>query len=320
MAFKKMEARKYPPRLWGLKGYPSGGKSTFSAQMRGPQLVIDADHRYSEVLHLAGEVYALSDVPEDNVDADRIAARLMENMPNSGIRTIIVDSLTAIIAPLVVQAMVDKDEGRNENLAAAFRTKALAMRQLQDAVTRWGTDALWIYHLQDARDAKGKEVVKATVSAMELVRLTRSMNLQLEIVQAEGRRGVKIVWARRGRSGITLWDESGAWIGMPEKIEAAAYDGLSEAEQDLIEQDPPQVFQTPEVAIDWAFRKHAFRSLEHAKNAYEKLKREKTPKTAKEMRDLWVADIERRLAEKSVGANGSTDQDDTIATQEGLRF
>ena len=82
-----------------------------------------------------------------NVLPDRVAAILTENMPSSQVETIIVDSLTAIITPLVVQAMVDKDAGRAKNLAAAFRTKALAMRQLQDAVTRWGTDVLWVYHL-----------------------------------------------------------------------------------------------------------------------------------------------------------------------------
>ncbi|MBN1815441.1 MAG: AAA family ATPase [Anaerolineae bacterium] len=303
MAFRKMTKQKYPPRLWSLVGYPGSGKSTFAAQMRGSLLVVDADHRFQEVLDLAGErdVYELSDVASDNTDPDRVAALLAKNMPGADVGTIVVDSLTAIIAPLVTQAMVDKDAGREKNLAAAFRGKALAMRQLQDAVTKWGTDCLWVYHLQDARDAKGKALVKATVSQTELARLTRSINLQLEIVQDGDRRGVKVVWARRGRDGMTIWDETGTWAGMPERIEEAVYAGLSEADQEQIEQEIPDVFPSPEVAIAWGLERGAFSALQHARNAYEKLKREDQPKDAREMTCLWVADVQARL----MAANGN---------------
>jgi KaiC/GvpD/RAD55 family RecA-like ATPase len=304
MGFKKMTRQVYPPRLWGIKGYPGSGKTTFAVQMRGPLLVVDADHRFQEVLDLAGEqeVYELSDAPADNVSADRIAARLTEGMPGSEIGTIVVDSLTAIIMPLVVQAMQDKEHGRAKNLAAAFRTKALAMRQLQDAVTRWGTDCLWIYHLNDARDAQGKELTQATVSKTELARLMRSINLQLEIVQDSGRRGVRVVWARRGRSELTLWDETGFWRGMPERIEEAVYAGLSRAEQEEIESRKPAVFPNAETAIAWGLEQGAFEALQHARNAYDKLKREAEPETAREMAALWTADVARRLAEAATGA------------------
>ena len=310
MAFKKMSKAQYPPRLWALVGYPGSGKSTFAAQMRGPLLVIDADHRFQEVLGLAGErdVFELSEVASDNTDADRIAAILGQNMPGAEIGTIVVDSLTAIIAPLVTQAMVDKDAGRTKNLAQGWRTKALAMRQLQDAVTRWATDCLWIYHLQDSRDARAREVVKATVSETERARLTRSINLQLEIVgdgrngnSRAGTRGVKVVWARRGRSGMTLQDETGSWAGMPEQIEEAVYGGLSEEEQAEMEGQAPEVFPSPDKAIAWGFEQGPFQALQHARNAYNKLKREKSPATAREMAALWVADVDRRLE----GAEGN---------------
>lgn len=306
MAFKKMEKSQYPPRLWALVGYPGSGKSTFAAQMQGPILVVDADHRFDEVLDLAaGDVYELSDSPADNVDADRIAAILAENMPGSGVETIVVDSLTAIIAPLVVQAMVDKDQGRANNLAAAFRIKALAMRQLQDAVTRWGTACLWIYHLNDARNAKGQKLRRATISQTELARLTRSINLQLEIVQRGNERGIEVVWARCGRSGMVLWDDSGTWQGMPDAIEEAVYGGLSKADQAEIERQAPEVFPNPETAIAWGLEQGAFEALQHARNAYEKLKREEKPKSAREMTALWVADVRGRLLEM----NGDDEED-----------
>jgi hypothetical protein len=291
-----MSQRKYPPRLWGLSGYPGGGKSTFACQMRAPILVIDADQRFTEVLPLAGVVYELSDRPVDNTDPDRISAILAQQMPGCDVATIVVDSLTAIMAPLVTQAMVDKDAGRMANLAAGWRTKALAMRQLQDAVTRWATDTLWIYHLNDARDAQGNATTRATISRLELARLTRSINMQFEIVQdPAGKRGIKVTWARRGRSGMALWDESGTWDSMPERIEAACYDGLSQADQDRMESQP-ETFPSPEAAWAWGFEQGAFSALQHARNGYEKLKQERQPRSAAEMALLWRSDVERRLA------------------------
>lgn len=298
MAFRKMIQPEYPLRLWALVGYPGSGKSTFASQMRAPMLVVDADHRFSEVLSLAeGTVYQLGEEPSDRTDSDRIAALLAEGMPGSDVATIVVDSLTAIITPLVVQAIQDKERGRIKNLAAGFREKALAMRQLQDSVTRWGSDVLWVYHLHDARDEKGQELTKATVSSTELARLTRSINLQLEIVQEQERRGVKVLWARQGRQGMTLWDGSGRWAGMPEAIEEAVYGGLSQTEQERISKAVPELFPNAETAISWGYEQGAFQALAHSRNAYNRLKKEKQPQTAKEMASLWTADVQARLQE-----------------------
>ena len=127
-------------------------------------------------------MYQLSDTPADNVNPDRIAAALRTNMPGADVRTVIVDSLTAIMAPVVTGAILDNDAGRQKNKMASFKAKALAMRLLQDSIGAWGTDVLWIYHLQLGRDAQANEVTTATVSRTELARLTRSINLQLRIV------------------------------------------------------------------------------------------------------------------------------------------
>jgi hypothetical protein len=317
MAFKKMVKRPYPPRLWSLVGYPGSGKSTFAAQMKGPMLVVDADHRFSEVLDIAGgEVLELSDSPADNVDAGRISAILAQNMPGSNVGTIVVDSLTALIVPLVVRAIRDNDAGLNKNLVAAFKEKALAMRQLQDSITCWGTNVLWIYHLQDARDAKARAITRATISETERARLLRSVNLQLEIVQQGEKRGVKVVWARRGRAGMTLWDESGTWAGMPEKIEAAVYDGLSSAEQAGLASATPTTFPNPETAIAWGFEQGVFEALQHARNAYDKLKREHNPQSAQEMAALWVADVRARLPVEGGEGASQTEEETELASAE----
>lgn len=311
MPFQKMNKGQLPPRMWALVGYPGAGKGTFSTQMRGPLVVIDADQRFAEVAHLVDQdIYPVSNVAHEHTDPHAIAKRLNENMPEAlatpaRVGTIVIDSLTAIIAPRVVNAMVSKAEGETENLSAAFKDKALAMRELQDAVTKWGVDTLYLYHLHDARDGKGKEHTRATVSALELVRLTRSINMQLEIVQDDGRRGIKIVWARRGRQDLTLWDESGIWKDMPGRIERAAYEGLTQADMERIENSAPAFFPSPEVAIDWAMEQGAFEVVNHAHNAYEKLKREAQPKSAREMAALWIADVQHRLELKQTEVAGA---------------
>jgi len=311
MAFKKLETTAYPRRLWGLYGFPGSGKSTFAARLRGPLLVIDADHRFDEVARLAGDVYALSDRPADNVDSERIAAQLRANMPGADVRTVVIDSLTAILAPLVTAAILDNDNGRNKNRAAAFKTKALAMRQLQDSVTGWGTDCLWIWHLQSGRDAQANEVETATVSRTELARLTRSLNMMLRVIEEHGRRGVHVDWARRGRSGVTVWDDSGTWEGIPEAIERAVYDGLTADDQKRIEAATPASFPNPAAAIAWGFESGAFDALEHARNAYDVCKREGNPTTAAAMWALWIADVTARKAARA--AAGQAEPEETPA-------
>lgn len=298
MPFPVMRPKKYALRLWCVYGFPNVGKSTFLAQLRQPLLVVDADQRFDEVLKATPQLlaHALSEVPADYTDPDRIAALLNQNMPGSTIGTIAIDSLTTIISPLVTQAIREKKQDKMEQ----WKDKATAMRILQDSVSRWGCDVAWVFHLIEGHDHDAKKRVRATLSETERARLMRSINLQIELFRdaSRDRFGARVTWARRGRSGIALWDEAGDWKGMPERIEAAVYDGLSTEEQDRIEQQAPESFPNAATAIAWGFDRKAFEALEHARNAYNKLKAEQKPQTAKAMRDLWVADVERRLKEK----------------------
>lgn len=301
MSFNKMNANKLPPRQWAIVGHPNSGKSTFAAQMNGPMLVVDADHRFAEVLrNVTADVFSLSDNPADNVDAERIAALLHSNMSGSGVKTIVIDSLTAIIAPLVTTAVLDNDAGRNKNRAAAFKPKALAMRLLQDAVTGYGVDTLWVYHLRSGLNEKAQAVENTSISTVELARLRRSLNLQLRVVEQNGKHGVVIEWARCGRSGLTLWDDTGCWRGMPERIEHEIYGGLTIEDMRRIADSTPTSFTNPQSAIAWGFEQGAFKDALHAQNAYDKLKTDKQPKTAAEMWQLWIADVEERLQRETI--------------------
>jgi hypothetical protein len=87
---------------------------------------------------------------------------------------------------------------------------------------------------------------------------------------------------------------------MPEMIEAAVYDGLSEADMDRLEAEPPELFPSPVEAIRWGMDQMdvngqpVFKDEAHAQNAYEKVRREKRPRSAREMRDAWVEEVTRR--------------------------
>lgn len=81
----------------------------------------------------------------------------------------------------------------------------------------------------------------------------------------------------------------------PEVIDGDYFDPVED--QEAIEETIPAAFPNPEAAIAWGYEQGAFEARQHAKHAYDKLKREAQPKTAEAMRDLWVADIQRRLAE-----------------------
>jgi hypothetical protein len=302
MPFTKINTHALPPRHWALVGFPGSGKSTLAAAMAAPLLVVDADHRFAEVAHLVtGDVLSLSDQPSDHVQAERIAALLKENMPGSTVKTIVIDALTSILTPLVVEAILANDAGRHKNRVASFKPKALALRLLQDTITGWGCDVLWIYHLRTGLDGHAKEVESTTISVVELARLRRSLNMQLRIVQEGQRRGVHVDWARRGRSGLTLWDDSNCWRGMPERIERAVYGGLTPAQMNELERQAPTSFSGPEAAIAWGYEQGCFKDAAHAANAYEKVKREQQPATAQAMWTLWLAEVERRKLEVEQG-------------------
>jgi len=299
MVFQKYVKPQYPRRQWLIEGEPDTGKSTFITQMRKPILPIDADQRFAEVVHLAEEVYQLSDNPADNISVDRIAEILYEQMPGSDVGTIAVDSLTTIFAPLVMQAVRGNEQGKNKNRVAVFKEKATAIRLLQDVVTGWGTDTAWIYHLVRGRDAKANEVVKTSITALELSRIMRSVNMRVRLSQ-DGVYKAEVIWARCGRSGIVLEDTVGYWKDMPEKIEAAVYDGLSQDDMERLECEPPEIFPSPVEAIRWAMDQTdengqpVFKEEAHAENTYEKVRRETNPQTAREMRDAWVEEVMQR--------------------------
>jgi len=229
MAFKKYTP-KLPRRLWALVAFADCGKSTFASRMRGKKAVLDTDARYDEVVTKLGlspdENLMISDQASEILDPVKIAAKLDVDMPGSGVDTLIVDSLTGIIAPRVTKALMSKDPN-NRNESAKWADKANCMRLVLDSFNKWRTDVLYIWHLERS-SFNGEKTIRETLSKGERDKLYRGLNMMLEIVTkgdgADRRFGVLVAWSRNGESGMTLWDEPGNyWAGMPEKIEAAVY-------------------------------------------------------------------------------------------------
>lgn len=312
MAFKPMEVPKYPPRQWAVYGAAGSGKSHFASQMKAPALVIDADARFTEQLpNATGPIYQLSDEQMHNLDPDSIARLLRENLPGSGVRTIVVDSLTAILRPKINAAMSDIEHGRVKNGVAAFRGKAMAMSLLQDAVSSSGADSLWIWHTHKSMNAKAEQKEGASIPETELIRLRRSLNVILKLeVSEDGRRFVLVEWARNGRGGMRLEDKAGGWRGMPELIEAAIYAGGVKTGNET-----PTTFGSRTEAIAWGFEQGCFRATQHAENAYEECKRETAPKSPGEMWAAWIANVNQRIAEAEYRLHTDSEAANTLTVE-----
>lgn len=291
MALRTKKQPKYPRRLWSLVGFPGEGKSTFAARMAAPLLVVDSDHRFDEVMHLvAGDVLEFED-PRVNGLVAPIVDELARSMPEERVATIVVDSLTQIISPLVQRAVQANLDGENRNKMSSFVAKATGMKLLQDGISRWGTDVLWIYHLQEGRDARAQAHTTTSIPATELARLQRNLNARLRIVRRAGQLGIHVEWCRTGRQGITLWDESGNWEMMPEKLEETMYAGLDQEAQAR----RAGRFSGPAEAIAWGVKQGAFAGEKEARAAYEQVKSSHQPANAAEMWELWTMEVHSRL-------------------------
>lgn len=273
----KITKREFSVRRWSLRGFPGTGKSTFAARMKGPQVVVDADGRFEEVVHLSnGDVFAAADSPSDNVEIKGIEKGLAKTMFKLKAATIIVDSVTEIMNPIIAKMMMGDLEGNGQMI------KAMVMRRLSSAACRWGTDVLFIYHLYEG-NVKGREQVSATISAVEQERLVRSLNMSLETAFDDqgGKMGIKVLWSRNGRAFPEvpiLWDESGTWDGMPEAIEKAVY-GNGKPQEIM--------FKNPREAQQWGINK-GFYTTENVIDAYEAVKKKGNPTSAKMMWALWI--------------------------------
>lgn len=290
MAFKKMTV-KLPPRLWMLSARSGDGKTHFSMQMAAPILPIDADRKLiGTQRHAVGDVYEFSAEHADALSVESICRILDQDMPDSGVATITLDSITPILEPIITAAMEQAKTAKNK--IAPFQKKAEAIKKLTHALHKWGCDVLWIYHIEDSVDTSGNRTQRTSIPATELARIAKAVNMRLSIVRDGDRRGIRVDYAQHGKYGMTLWDDAGGWKGMPERIEREVYaDGV------LTTPLEPTTFANPADAIAWGYAQGCFRDAVHAGNAYEKCKAAVQPANAAAMWCAWKGDVKRRMAE-----------------------
>lgn len=275
MAFGQvLRAEGKPNRLWAIEGFSGDGKSLFTTQLTMPMAVIDADNKYQDAVYESGIEGAFTIASKKDSwkmrDVDEINNILHSNMKTNPVGTILVDSLTPIIQRIIVDTQSDNVFTKGSD----WKEKALAMKRLSDVTTAWGSDVVFVYHINPLSvDAYGKEQKENTrsVTDLELARLRKFLNAQLRIVRDGDKRGVKVVWSRLGRSGETLWDDSGTWENMPERIEEYMYDGLTQNEKQVIASG---TFNTAVGAMAFAMESGKYKDEQHAKNDYAKAKKQ----------------------------------------------
>ena len=266
MAFAKVDRSIVVPRRhWLIVGPAGCGKSTFAARMKSPIICVDADHRWQEVSHWCdGDTYLISEDAATHNDANKIIAALDAGMPGIRAGTVLIDSISSILQPVIGAAMADT---ATTNRLAIWRDKALTVRGLQDATTKWGADVLWIAHEHQRRNQKGELETVLSIPTTELARLRRSLNLIGRIITDQaGRRSLRVEWSRSGRTGVQLDDRTGNWDGAPEELERLVYAGLSLEDQTSIAKSTPVVFTSIDHALAWAMEADPcpFESIRHA--------------------------------------------------------
>lgn len=271
--------------------------------MATPLGFVDVDHRVQSVVAQAKDpdnVYLVDFDPArlDDVRylADSVKGAFKEAKPK--MKTIVIDSLTAIIEPLQTGAMLANAANEHRNQSSAFLDKALAMRYLQDAISQLGTDVLWIWHVEGGT-FNGEETQRQTLSETERERLKRNLNAILEIVFDGDRRGIRVENLRPmagQQRETTLWDESNIWAGMPERIDA------------FLAAVPAQ-FASKEAAIEHAVKTGVYPDKAAAEKAYNDVRAKVQPTSREQMFTAW----EKHLAAQPRANAGAAAPDNAKA-------
>ncbi len=325
MAISRVTPNELPPRHWALVAFPTDGKSTFAMRMKGLIGVADIDGRIAEVRAFAAEDPARIslDGDADPADMEAWSEQLKKDVPGSGIKTLVVDSLTRLVNPLQAQATLDASRATG-NRSAVFRDKAVLTRIFLETVHSFPkVDVLLLWHFNETQ-FNGANNRTQTISEKERARLRAHLNIEMEIVVDEkknNKRGIMITWSRNGRGmGQILWDDSGSWKDMPEKVEQLVYNTKPAAapasagstgavpqpqSQSKGEGSLPQSpvnLTSKEEAIAWSVKQEAFPDEAAATKEYEALKKQKSPKTAGDMFNLWRTRVQEIVTTRRVAA------------------
>jgi len=345
-------------RQWLVVARRDAGKSTFFTRMETPILWIDADGKFRETLHLIKNGKIPGVVASDIivVTADEIVADSKKSTPEKirdlldtwmpsqdgrSVKTIVVDTITPILAPLVAKAQADNDAGRNKNQSSAFKEKALQMKILFTAVNKWDTDVIWGAHIDDSQ-FNGKDVARMSITPAELGRLEKYLNARLRLEEKNGTYSAFVEMCglrpELPKDAVAYSDPSGKlWYGMPEALEAAMYD-IPKDEQVRIDNNAPELLPDGEAAVLWLVDQvdsngeRVFNHKKHAENTYKKVRLAVIEEYGEEWRKQGAdmdtqkrvltaalrAEIEQRIAEKNAIAEPEAPEVEVVPEPEAL--
>lgn len=319
MPFPTFKQEHREPILCWLYGLARGGKSTLALDFireNQPGVVIPMDQRFELYRDLAVaenvQVWPVSDPADPSVwaSADHILEHLRKNFPGSGAKSLVWDSTTpgfrhwvewaagyADMTPKERETVLGK---KYKNKSALYQPKAHYMEQVA-MIANYGVNCLWISHEHSGRDERGQEKVKTSITDQERLKFQRNTNLTLKIRWEGTRFGVEIEEARNRPSlgGTVFWDEPGNMFrGMWRKIAEAFYAA------EVVDWDQLEVFASDRQAADLALEQTrevdgevigAFRSINHAANAFKQVEKKVGSKDPKKLAAAWKDEVAGRL-------------------------
>ena len=266
---------------WEIIGREKSGKSSLVAQLAKPGIVaiIDSDGRFGDVVpqNSTAEFYPISDKKEDMINVDTVVSilALARTQVGNKVSLIVIDTITNILEPII-----QRIQGKAKTTVYDYKDKSDAMKELRHALSLWDCETAWLYHIVEYIEKEGYDYVtkeKNFLTDIEYGRLGRAITISLQIVvNGNGKRGVKVLEARRGRSGIVIWDDSDCWQDFREKIIQAVWGGLTVEDQKELETALPETFDSPAAAVRWAWQyseNHnvGFKDTAHVQNSLKKL-------------------------------------------------
>lgn len=313
---KKLEYNPVPQIInWEIVGREQSGKSSLLAKLAKPGicLVVDSDGRFNDVIpkNSPVEFYPISDNKQDMLNVDKIVAILEKGVPQvNNVTMIAVDTLTKILEPIIQRI---QDTGKTN--VYSYKEKSDAMKKLRHVLTKWGVETAWIYHIKEYLE---KEIIngkteyvtkeKDFLTDIEYGRLGQDITVTLEVIVADNaKRGIYVRMARRGRNGITYWDESGTWENARQNLENLIWGNLTEEEQTEIETTLPKSFVNAGMAVRWAWDNypHLWKDAQHTQNSLKKLNEELKEQLGEELYSLdilwekWIEKVTNKSDENS---------------------
>lgn len=361
---KKVNDLMGEPILCWLQAPADTGKSTLMLDFYrtfvgdGIGILIPMDHRPAIFEQLAEEegipIFPVD--PDTNTwnNEDSIIKALRTNLPGSGARVLVWDSVSPRFREIINEAQTMADmtpeqrekAGGNKNKISVYQPKSLFMEKVASIAT-YGLNTCWISHEFEGRDRNAKEMTKTTITETEIKKFRRNLNLWIRTGIDRGKYYVEIVWARdrQALTGKRFYDEvgmfKGMWMRLVEEFKGAVVTPWETVEYWANPQDAITAAMEQSVIGPNGEKILPFDHINHATNAYESFKRDKVlpmmtdewkkanagvnGAAARLLAPLWKEEVAKRLQnrlkiEQTIANGGKPPAEEAPAEEEEKEF